>query len=68
MTADETQESRAHEWLQRATRECADEWMARGQMHIPPDDTSHDDDLAFWRAVDDRAEELARRETRDASA
>jgi hypothetical protein len=40
--------------LTRITREVADEWTADGRMHLPPDDTSGDDDLAFWAEVDRR--------------
>jgi len=31
-----------------------DEWVAAGKIHDPPDDTSGDDDLAFWAEVDRR--------------
>jgi hypothetical protein len=41
------------------TREVADEWTRDGRMHLPPDDTSGDDDLAFWNEVDRRGAERA---------
>lgn len=48
--------------LQRAVREVSDEWTADGRLHLPPDDISQDDDLAFWRAVEVRMAEHALRD------
>lgn len=44
------------------TREVAEEWTRDGRMHVPPDDTTFDDDLAFWAEVDRR---LTERLTKD---
>ena len=44
-------------------REVAEEWTRDGRMHVPPDDTSSDDDVAFWAEVDRRlAERLSKDE------
>jgi len=43
--------------LSKIVRELAGEWTADGRMHVPPDDTSGDDDGAFWDEVDRRVTE-----------
>lgn len=45
------------------TREVAEEWTRDGRMRVPPDDTSSDNDVAFWAEVDRR---LAERMSKDA--
>jgi hypothetical protein len=44
-------------------REVSQEWTADGRMHLPPDDTTDDDDLAFWAEVDRRVENRLERAT-----
>jgi hypothetical protein len=36
-----------------------DEWLRRGRLHLPPDDTTRDDDIAFWQEVNRRLREAA---------
>ena len=34
--------------------EVAEQWRREGRLHVPPDDASPDDELAFWAEVDRR--------------
>src|SRR5436305_14984108 len=42
---------------QRIVSEVHDEFVEQGRMHVPPDDTSHDGDIAFWDEVKQRLRE-----------
>lgn len=39
---------------QKIIAQVHDEWVAAGNLHDPPDDTSADDDLGFWAEVESR--------------
>ncbi|MDX6476713.1 MAG: hypothetical protein QOH95_2224 [Gaiellaceae bacterium] len=41
----------------RIVSEVHDEFVEQGRMHVPPDDTSRDDDIAFWAEVKRRLRE-----------
>jgi len=41
-----------------AAAQVSGEWIARGKLHTFPDDTSDDDDFAFWQEVKRRVEEF----------
>jgi hypothetical protein len=40
--------------LTEVVRVVAEEWARDGRLHVPPDDCSKDDDLAFWNEVERR--------------
>jgi hypothetical protein len=42
---------------QRIVREVAQERMKDGTLHVPPDDTAEDEDMAFWNEVERRMRE-----------
>jgi hypothetical protein len=44
----------AHAQRQRIVSEVHDEFVEQGRMHVPPDDTAQDDDIAFWDEVERR--------------
>lgn len=43
----------------KVVQEVSEEWMDAGRLHVPPDDTSGDEELAFWAEVDRRLAEHA---------